>query len=307
MEKISFVIPCYNSEKTIGTVVADINRVIKDDGRYEYEVILVNDGSRDNTYQTIKNICGDNTNAIGIDMARNFGQHAAIMAGFNQATGDIVVCLDDDGQTPPCEAFKLIDGLDKWDVVFASYKEKKHSKFRNFGSQVNSWMLESMLSKPKHLKVTSYFATKRYVIDEVIKYTGSFPYVTGLLLRTTNSIGNVEVNHRERAVGQSGYSLRKLIALWTNGLTAFSVKPLRIASYLGIIAAVLGVLYAIWALINRMVRPDVPLGWTTIIVLLLILGGMILFVLGMIGEYIGRIYISMNSSPQYVIREKIKK
>lgn len=305
MSYISFIIPCYNSEKTIEKVVNDIEELSTKKG-WDYEVILINDSSKDNTFSVIKKICDNNKKVTGINMARNFGQHAALMAGFNQCVGDVVVCLDDDGQTPPSEAYKLIDATEKYDVAFASYREKKHSWFRNFGSGVNSLMLESMLNKPKELKVTSYFAAKKFVIDEIKKYKNAFPYVTGLLLRTTNNIGNVEVEHKEREVGQSGYSFKKLISLWSNGLTAFSVKPLRISTYLGLMSAVLGVIYAIWAIINRIKNPAVPLGWTTIIVILLFLGGMILFVLGMIGEYIGRIYISLNSSPQYVIKEIVK-
>lgn len=303
---ISFIIPCYNSEKTIENVVNDIISLSDSIEDWDYEIVLINDCSRDNTFSVIRSICERNKKVIGVDMAKNFGQHAALMAGFNQCHGEMVVCLDDDGQTPPSEAYKLIDGLKKWDVVFASYKEKKHSRFRNFGSNVNSLMLESMVDKPKELKVTSYFATKRYVIEEIKKYTNAFPYVTGLLLRTTNKIGNVEVEHREREVGISGYSFRKLINLWLNGLTAFSVKPLRISSYLGLTTAGLGIVYAIWAICNKITNPDVPLGWTTLIIVLLFIGGMVLFVLGMIGEYIGRIYISLNNSPQYVIREIIK-
>lgn len=303
---ISFVIPCYCSEKTIESVVSDIETLSKEHTSCsDYEVILVNDCSKDGTFDVIRKLCEKDNRIIGIDMAKNFGQHAALMAGFNQCKGDVVVCLDDDGQTPPSQAYKLIDALDKWDVVFASYAEKKHSAFRNFGSSVNSAMLEYMLEKPKELKVTSYFAAKRYVIDEIKKYTNAFPYVTGLLLRTTNKIGNVEVEHRSREVGTSGYSFKKLLALWINGFTAFSVKPLRISSYLGLVASCFGLIYAVWAIINKFINPDVPLGWTTMIVVSLILGGMILFVLGMIGEYIGRIYISLNNSPQYVMREII--
>ena len=307
MSLVSFVIPCYNSENTIKNVVEDIEKLTEQRPECsEYEIVLVNDGSKDQTFSVIRDICKNNPCVIGIDMSRNFGQHAALMAGLNQCAGDIVVCLDDDGQTPPAEAYKLIEGLNQWDVVFASYREKKHSTFRRVGSRINSLMLESMLDKPSDLMVTSYFAAKRYVIDEMIKYTNAFPYVTGLLLRTTNKIGNVEIEHRERAVGTSGYSLRKLVSLLSNGLTAFSVKPLRISSYLGIGAIAFGLIYSVWAIYNKLVNPLAPLGWTTMIIIMLVLGGLILFTLGMIGEYIGRIYISLNSSPQYVLREVIK-
>lgn len=163
-------------------------------------------------------------------------------------------------------------------------------------------MLEIMLDKPRTLYASSYFAMKRYIADEVVKYTNPYPYIMGLVLRSTNSITSVSVIHKERTSGKSGYSVSKLLSLWINGFTAFSVKPLRIASLMGILCAVIGIIFSIWAIINKLTNPLAPLGWTTIIILLLIIGGMILFVLGLIGEYIGRMYISMNNSPQYVIR-----
>ena len=239
-------------------------------------------------------------------MAKNFGQHAALMAGFRHVTGDVVVCLDDDGQTPANEVDKLLAKIEEgYDVVYAKYEEKKHSAFRNLGSWMNKVMTEVLLGKPKDLYVSSYFAARRYVIDEMTRYTNAFPYVIGLVLRTTNRICNVSVKHREREIGTSGYSIGKLLALWINGFTAFSVKPLRIATFGGVIVAMLGFLYTIYIIVNKFINPAVPMGWSSTMALILIIGGLILAVLGMIGEYIGRIYICMNNSPQYVIREKM--
>lgn len=305
MRLISFVIPCYRSEKTIQGVVDEIKEVMstRED---EFEIILTNDASPDNTLGKIREIVANNENVIGIDMAKNFGQHAGLMAGMRESRGDVVVFLDDDGQTPAGEVYKLIDKLDEgFDVVYASYPTKKHSSFRNFGSKVNKKMTEALLEKPKDLYISSYFVATRFVVDEMMKYSNPYPYVIGLVLRTTKNITNVEVNHREREVGESGYTFSKLLSLWINGFTAFSVKPLRIATYTGVIVAFLGLIYAIYAVINKIVNPAAPLGWTSMIIILLVLGGMILAVLGLIGEYIGRIYISLNNSPQYVIREKI--
>ena len=182
------------------------------------------------------------------------------------------------------------------------HMKKKHSIFRNIGSKINDKMLEIMLDKPRTLYASSYFSMKRYIADEVVKYTNPYPYIMGLVLRSTNSITSAPVIHKERTSGKSGYFVSKLLSLWINGFTAFSVKPLRIASLMGILCAVIGIIISIWAIINKLTNPLAPLGWTTIIILLLIIGGMILFVLGLIGEYIGRMYISMNNSPQYVIR-----
>ncbi len=306
MKKLSFVIPCYRSEKTLPHVVREIQEKMREMDRYEYEIVLVNDCSPDNTFEVIRALCMENKNIIGIDLARNFGQHAALMAGLRQTSGDYVVCLDDDGQTPPGEVDKLLDKLDEgYDAVYARYDHKKHSAFRNFGSGINEQMTKIMLGKPKELQVSSYFAVRRFVVDDMVRYENSYPYVIGLVLRSTSKIANVSVNHREREEGASGYTLKKLIGLWFNGFTAFSVKPLRIATALGAVSAVMGFVYGIYTIIKRLLNPDVPLGFSSTMAAIVFFGGMIMLMLGLIGEYIGRIYISLNNSPQYVIREKI--
>ena len=307
MKKVSFVIPCYRSENTITGVVEEIEKTMMalKEG-YSFEIVLVNDSSPDNTMGTIRKLCEEKKYIIGIGFARNFGQHAALMAGLRQASGDYVVCLDDDGQTPADEVSKLLDKLEEgFDAVYAKYEHKQHSGFRNLGSKVNELMTRVMLEKPKDLYVSSYFAVKRFIVEDMIRYENSYPYVIGLVLRSTKNITNVVVNHREREEGSSGYTLKKLLALWFNGFTAFSVKPLRIATCVGVICACAGFLYGIYIIINRFVNPDVPLGYSSMMAALVFFCGMIMVMLGLIGEYIGRIYISMNSSPQYVIRERI--
>lgn len=301
--KLSFVIPCYNSEKTIENVVSEIQKKMSEMNREDYEIILVNDCSPDNTFEVIRKLCEKNKKIIGINHSKNFGQHAALMAGFHFVTGDIVICLDDDGQTPANEVDKLLEKIDAgYDVVYAEYEHKQHSGFRNWGSHVNKVMTEVMLGKPKELYISSYFAARRYIIDEMLQYKGAYPYVIGLVLRTTRNICNVPVSHRERMEGKSGYTLRKLIGLWMNGFTSFSILPLRIASYGGSMIALIGFIYAIYIVIRKLVNPTKILGWSSIISVMLILGGLILIVLGLIGEYVGRIFISINSSPQYVIK-----
>lgn len=307
MKKVSFVIPCYRSENTITGVVEEIEKTMMALKEvYSFEIVLVNDSSPDNTMGTIRKLCEEKKYIIGIGFARNFGQHAALMAGLRQASGDYVVCLDDDGQTPADEVSKLLDKLEEgFDAVYAKYEHKQHSGFRNLGSKVNELMTRVMLEKPKDLYVSSYFAVKRFIVEDMIRYENSYPYVIGLVLRSTKNITNVVVNHREREEGSSGYTLKKLFALWFNGFTAFSVKPLRIATCVGVICACAGFLYGIYIIINRFVNPDVPLGYSSMMAALVFFCGMIMVMLGLIGEYIGRIYISMNSSPQYVIRERI--
>ena len=305
MAKISVVIPCYNSAHTIRSVVDEAVGTISDHGGYDYEIILVNDCSPDDVFEVISDMAAENPRIKGIDLARNFGQHSAILAGFGFVTGDIVVCMDDDGQTPACEMFKLIDALGEHDLVFAEYANKKHSAFRNFGSRVNDKMAQWLIGKPKKLKIMSYFACLRYVAEEVKKYDNPYPYMSGLLLRATKKVGNVEVNHRERLEGSSGYTVKKLMLLWVNGFTAFSVKPLRIATVIGSVTAVCGFLYGLYIIINKLVHPMTPLGYSSTMAVLLFLGGMLMLMLGLVGEYIGRIYISINNAPQYVIRRSV--
>lgn len=308
MSLVSFVIPCYRSENTLPAVIEEINDTMKKLDGYSYEVVLVNDSSPDGTINTIRSLCAQYKNIIGIDLAKNFGQHAALMAGMRHTKGDIVVCLDDDGQTPANEVDKLLGKLDEgYDVVYASYGKKKHSLFRNFGSKVNELMTRVMLGKPKELYVSSYFAVKRFVVDDMLRYEHSYAYVIGLVLRATKNIANVEVSHRARAEGTSGYTLKKLLGLWFNGFTAFSIKPLRIATVIGMLCACGGFAYGVYTIVKRLLLPDIQAGFSALMSMLVFIGGMIMLMLGLIGEYIGRIYISMNNSPQYVIREVIGK
>ncbi|MBE5827351.1 MAG: glycosyltransferase family 2 protein [Butyrivibrio sp.] len=305
-KKISFVIPCYRSSKTIGGVINEIDETMKGMAGYDYDITLINDGSPDDTWDTLQKIAAGRSDnrVLGINLAKNFGQHAALMAGLNAADGDYVICLDDDGQTPANEADKLIAALEAGaDVAYARYSHKKHNLFRNFGTAMNEWMASVMLGKPKDLYVSSYFAVRRFVVDEMIKYTSSYPYVIGLVLRTTRNIVNVDVTHRAREVGTSGYTFSKLMALWINGFTAFSVKPLRIATATGTIFAIFGFIYGIYTIIKKFVLPSVPVGFSALMSALMFIGGMLMLMLGMIGEYLGRLYISQNNNPQYVIRE----
>lgn len=308
MKLLSFVIPCYRSEETIGMVIDEIRRTMPALPQYDYEIVLVNDCSPDDTFSVISRFAREDERICAVDLTRNFGQHGALMAGFHNCKGDIIVCLDDDGQTPADEVGKLLAKLEEgYDVVYASYEHKQHSRFRNFGTALNNKMTEIMLGKPKELSIPSYLAAKRFVIDEMLNYRHCFPYVDGLVLRTTKKICNVPVDHRQRQVGESGYTLSKLINLWMNGFTSFSVKPLRIASYAGMFTAIAGFIYAVIIVIKHFVDSSVPAGWSSTMALQLVLGGAILMVLGLIGEYIGRIYMCINASPQFVVRDIVRK
>lgn len=308
MKLVSFVIPCYRSAGTVAAVVDEINRSMAALPEFEHEIVLVNDCSPDNTFDVIRGLALSDKRITAVDLAKNFGQHGAIMAGFSHIRGDYVICLDDDGQTPADEAGKLLAKLEEgYDVAYASYgHHKQHSFFRNFGSWLNGKMTEIMLGKPKELSLTSYFAAKRFIIDEMLRYEHCFPYIMGLVLRSTRNICNVPVNHRQRQEGSSGYNLGKLISLWMNGFTSFSIKPLRLATYAGSFTALAGFVYAIIIVIRFFTQHLAPLGWSSTTALLLILGGIILLVLGLVGEYVGRIFMCVNASPQYVERSLVK-
>ncbi len=301
---LSFVIPCYNSSKTINSVINEIQSIMLLRSNLSYEIILVDDYSTDLTNFELNRLANHFKNIVVISLSKNFGQHAALMAGYRYAKGDIVVSLDDDGQIAIEHLFDLIDKLNEgYDVVYGRYNEKMHSSFRNFGSRLNNYVMYLLLSKPKELYMSSFFVAKHYVIEEILEYKNSYPYLAGLVLRTTNSITNVDVPHRSRSNGKSNYNLSKLIKLWLNGFTSFSVKPLRISTVFGVVCALFGFMFLSYAVINYLTNPTVLLGWTSLIGIVTIIGGAILIVLGVIGEYVGRIYISINNNPQYVIKD----
>ena len=306
MAKYSFVIPCYRSENTLPKVVAEIKSEMSRRKGDTYEIVMVNDCSPDNVWSVIKKLVAEEDNRIGINLARNFGQHSALLAGYARCSGDFVVSLDDDGQTPLDSLGELIAKIEEgYDVVYAYYRVIKQTAFRKFGTWMAKRMAEIMLHEPKDVKGSSFFIARKYIIDEIVKYKNAFPYMGGLILRTTRNIASVPTNHRKRLEGVSGYSPFKLLSLWINGFTAFSVKPLEFSAFLGFILALAGFIYAVVTIVRRVSGITQVEGWSTIISLLLIIGGMILIMLGLIGEYIGRIYISINNSPQYVIKEMV--
>jgi len=304
---LSFVIPCYQSEHTITSVVEEVIQTVSARAdEFDYEIILVNDGSPDRVADVIADLCKQHPQLVFVNLSRNFGQHSAVMAGFAKARGDIVICLDDDGQTPENECLRLVDKLNEgYDIVFAEYEQTKQSLFRIMGSRFNTACNRFFFGQPKTLKTTSYYACLRFVVDTALQYPNPFPYITGLLLQSVSRSANVKVKHRARMEGKSGYSLKKLILLWTNGVTAFSIKPLRFAAYLGWTIAGVGFVFALVTIIRKLINPGMEAGWASTISILLALGGVIIALIGVVGEYIGRIYLSINRSPQYVIRETI--
>lgn len=306
MQKLSFVIPCYGSEHTIIPVVHEVISLI-DTNRFDYEFILVNDCSKDNVWKSITQLVDENPKVKGISFARNFGQQSALLAGFRHATGDYVVSMDDDGQAPVESLNEMIDLLinEDYDIVYGCYQQVKQSGFRRFGSWFNHKMAVWFSNCPKDLFPTSFYVARKFLIEEISRFENCYAYISGLVFRTTRNIGKVYVKHRSRLEGHSGYTIRRLIGLWVNGFTAFSVKPLRLATFLGFVFSMVGFAYGLAIIVMKLLRPNIPIGYSSIMAAILFIGGVLMFTMGMVGEYIGRIYINQNKAPQYVIKKKL--
>ena len=306
--KISFVIPCYNSAKNIGGVLNEINNAMQTRLDVDFEIILVNDCSPDNTAEVIKELARKDSHIVAVDLAKNSGQPNALLAGLHFVTGDFVMTSDDDGQTPVGRVFEFLDEINKgYDVVCARYTEREQpSLFRRFGSAMNRKMSDWLIEKPEGTYMAAFFMATRSIVDEMIKYRNPYPYISGIILRITQNVGNIDVEQRERNSGHSGYTLRKLLRLWMNGFTAFSIKPLRVATAAGMLFALAGFLTAIFTIIRKIAIPQIQAGWSSLIAVNLVIGGVILIFMGLIGEYIGRIYMCINESPQYVVKEVVK-
>lgn len=306
MKKISFVIPCFRSENTIGKVIGEIIAETAKLAVYDYEIIAVDDSSPDCVFAVLEKMARDNRRIKVLSMAKNFGQHAGMMAGIYVSEGDFIVFLDDDGQCPVDQLKALIEPLENdWDIAIARYGRKKQSIFKNMCSAVNEFVADLLIDKPRHLQMGNFMAVTRFAADEMKRYTGPYPYISGLLFRTSTRIINVPMEERERMEGGTTYTLRKLFALWLNSFTAFSVKPLRFAALAGLVFSGLGFVYGAAVVVRKIYSPVVTAGWSSVMAVILFLGGIILFVLGLIGEYIGRIYMSINQMPQYVVRKRI--
>ena len=306
--KISFVIPCYNSSNNIRGVLNEIRDAMGERQEVAYEIVLVNDCSKDNTADVIKKFAREDKHVIAIDLAKNAGQPNALLAGFNHVSGDYIMTSDDDGQTPVGRVFDFLAEINKgYDVVCARYTERNQpSLFRRMGTRLNTKMSDWLIEKPKGTYMASFFMAKRYIIDEMIRYQQPYPYIAGLILRTTQNIGNLDMEQRERNSGSSGYNLGKLLKLWINGFTAFSIKPLRIAASLGVGFGVAGFVLAIITIIRKLLIANIQVGWSSLISVNLIVGGIILIFMGLIGEYIGRIYMCINETPQNVVKEVVQ-
>lgn len=303
---LSFVIPLYNSAATIASLVRDIETLTIDGG---HEVVLVNDGSADGTSDVCRDLVRDARVPVTfVEHSRNFGEHNAVLTGWRHARGAYVVNLDDDGQNPPLEAVRLwqharANGLD---VVFGHYVVKQHSAWRNAGSWLTNRMTDWALDKPPGFYLSSFRCVSAFAVHQVLGYGGPYPYLDGLLLQVTQRIDSIPVQHVARLSGESGYTFRRLLRLWLSAWLNFSVVPLRVAMLLGLITASLGIVafaVVVWLwFLNR----GPSYGWGWVMAAILVFSGTQLVMLGLIGEYLGRMFLTLNQRPQAVVREIVR-
>lgn len=299
-KKISVVIPCYYSEKSISDVVkltaAEFDRMNK----YDYEFILVNDGSEDNTYGVIEQLSNEYPFVIGIDLAKNCGQHNAILAAMSYADGDYILGMDDDFQTHPSQIYKLIDKLEEgYDMVYGRFPQRHHSLLRNLESKLHNMTVRYLTNKPKDLKACPMYIIRRFVRDEIVKSKSTFTNLQGLFLRTTAKIANADIEHFDRKYGKSGYNLKKLLKLWSAFLN-YSAKPIRLVGKFGIAIT----FFSVILLVCGIVFGNVNVILSSVVT---ICTGFVIMSLGIIGEYIARMFMVITNEPQYIIRRDTKK
>ncbi|MHC1791700.1 glycosyltransferase family 2 protein [Solidesulfovibrio sp.] len=300
---LTVVVPVYNAEATIGRLV---DTLLASPPLPHTDVVLVNDGSRDGSHRECLACCQRHPGRVAyLKLAKNFGEHSAVMAGLCQSAGDYVVVMDDDFQNPPAEAARLVEAAvaGGYDVVYGAFREKCHGVFRNWGSCFNDKVATWLLAKPPQLYLSSFKCLSRFVVDRITDYAGPSPYIDGLILRVTDNIAQVPVTHCQRQAGRSGYTLWKLVRLWLTMFVNFSVAPLRLSAILGLGVSAFGLLMAVWSLLEKLFGVDLPAGWTTLYVTVVLFAGIQLVMLGLLGEYVGRGLLEANRAPQFVVRE----
>ncbi|MFC7551240.1 glycosyltransferase family 2 protein [Pseudoroseomonas wenyumeiae] len=296
--------PVYRGAATVGRLVAALSDLRPEGG---IEIVLVNDGSPDNSGEVCRALAASATvPLVYVEHARNFGEHNAVMTGLRRARGRYVITMDDDLQNPPEEVLKLYDHarLGNWDVVYTRYAEKKHEGWRNLGSRFANWVADQLMDKPKGLYLSSFRCMSALVVREVTKYTGPYPYIDGLIMQVTQRIDSIVVLHLARVEGRSNYTLRRLVRLWLNLATNFSLMPLRLAMFAGAAMGILGVIGAIFTIIEAMTK-ETPSGWASVMTITLLVAGVQFLILGVMGEYLGRAFLSANGKPQGVVRDVV--
>ncbi|OGS33804.1 MAG: glycosyl transferase family 2 [Elusimicrobia bacterium RIFOXYB2_FULL_49_7] len=304
MKVLSIVIPVYNSETCVDALCDRLEKVL---AGFAYEIILINDHSPDGSWQKICTVAQQNPNIVGVNLRKNVGQDNAIMAGLRLSQGEFVIIMDDDLQHSPEDIPKLLEACRATgaDVVYAHFGHQQHARWKRLGSALNGWVAEKLIYKPKGVYLSPFKIIRREVVLEMVKYEGPWPYVQGLLLSVTSSIAEVDVEHKPRHAGRSNFNFIRSASVFLKLVTSFSVIPLRIASFLGMGAALTGFLLAGYYVYEYFALDSTVEGWTSLVLLVLVLGGLILMSLGLIGEYLGRLVLSVNRRPQYVIKEVI--
>jgi undecaprenyl-phosphate 4-deoxy-4-formamido-L-arabinose transferase len=301
--ELSLVIPVYNGSRTIAALVEHTAKIF---GSTSFEIVLVNDGSEDDSEKVCAQLAVKfPQNVTFVHLSRNFGEHSAVLAGFTQARGRYVAVLDDDGQNPPEEVVPMLDELKRknYDVVYGHYIEKKHSWFRNLGSRFNDRIATLVLHKPKDLYLSSFKVMNRFLVNEIVKYHGPYPYTDGLIYRVTRNIGQIPVEHRASVSGPSRYTFRRLVRLWLNMFLNFSIKPLRVSVYVGLFASCLSLVALVAILIDKLwLTPNLTVGIPTVLGSVVFFSGIQLMILGLVGEYLGRLYLDQTGTPQYIVR-----
>jgi undecaprenyl-phosphate 4-deoxy-4-formamido-L-arabinose transferase len=306
---LSIVVPVYRSAECLGPLIAAIAAVLRPAG-WSYEVVLVNDGSPDRTWDVVADLCHDHPEVVGVDLRRNFGQDNAILTGLRLARGRAVAIMDDDLQHDPGDLPALLAALDGGgaDVVYAAFAVKRQAPWKNLGSWFNGKVAEWVLDKPKGLYLSPYKVLRREVAELICRYEGPDPYVDGLLFQVTSRFARVPVEHHERHAGRGHYDLRRSIAVWARLATGFSVRPLRLVAWCGLILGACGGLLAVVVVLYRMLYPErfvaAVAGWASLMVAQLLVGGVLMVFLGILGEYAGRMHLAVSRiKPQAAIRE----
>ena len=302
---VSIVIPCYNSARTIGDVVRLTVEEFEKIPGYDCEFVLVNDYSKDNTFEAVTALCEQYPFVKGISLSKNFGQHNAIMAGLHYTEGEYIIGMDDDLQTHPSQIHKLIEKISEgYDVVFARFAEKKFGFIKKITSKAAGFLTWHMIKRPKGVSASNFWICARFVRDEIVKYTNYNLYLQVLFYRTTGSVANVEVEHFEREEGKSNYTFKKLLTLWLSCLN-YTVVPLRISMILGCLFAGGGFIGALVVLIRKIMDPAIPMGWSSVMCAMFVFFGIVLLMLGIIGEYLGKAILNLNNTPQYIVRTEL--
>jgi glycosyltransferase involved in cell wall biosynthesis len=299
---LSIVVPVYHGAATVGLLVDALSALRPAGG---LEIVLVNDGSPDNSGEVCQELVRSaSVPLIYIEHARNYGEHNAVMTGLRHASGAYVITMDDDLQNPPEEVIRLYDHarLGNWDVVYTRYAIKQHDGWRNLGSRFANAVADHVLDKPKGLYLSSFRCMSALVVRSITRYEGPYPYVDGLIMQVTQRIDSIEVSHLPRIEGRSSYNLRRLVRLWLNLATSFSLTPLRLAIYTGIFMALLGAIGAVATIVEALFLQDTPSGWASTMTVILLVGGVQSMILGVLGEYVGRTFLSSNGKPQGTVR-----